>query len=145
MDSHFKSKEQILAELGTSEKEGLSSKQAAELKARYGQNKLKEKKKKSNIKRFADQFKDVMIIILIIAAVISFIIACVEANPREFFEPALILLIIIVNAVMGVIQEGKAEKALDALKDMSAPHAKVIRDGREEIIDAKDLVPGYII
>ncbi len=145
MDSHFKSKEQILAELGTSEKEGLSSKQAAELKARYGQNKLKEKKKKSNIKRFADQFKDVMIIILIIAAVISFIIACVEANPREFFEPALILLIIIVNAVMGVIQEGKAEKALDALKDMSAPHAKVIRDGREEIIDAKDLVPGDII
>ncbi|MBQ9737204.1 MAG: cation-translocating P-type ATPase, partial [Clostridia bacterium] len=76
---------------------------------------------------------------------ISFVIACVEQNPKEFFEPLLILLIVILNAVMGVLQESKAEKALDALKNMSAPHARVIRDGEEKIIDAANLVPGDII
>ena len=72
-------------------------------------------------------------------------IACVEGNPKDFFEPALILLIVVLNAIMGVIQENRAEKALDALKNMSAPHARVIRDGAEQIIDASDLVPGDII
>ena len=69
-------------------------------------------------------------------------IACTEGEPKEFFEPALILLIVILNAVMGVLQESKAEKALDALKNMSAPHARVIRDGVEKVIDASALVPG---
>lgn len=86
-----------------------------------------------------------MILILIAAAVISFVIACVEEDPKEFFEPALILLIIIVNAIMGVLQESKAEKALDALQNMSAPHVRVIRDGTEKIIDASELVPGDIM
>lgn len=86
-----------------------------------------------------------MILILIAAAAISFAIACVEGEPKEFFEPMLILLIVVLNAVMGVMQESKAEKALDALKSMSAPHARVIRDGAEKVIDAADLVPGDII
>ena len=86
-----------------------------------------------------------MILILIAAAIVSFVIACVEGNPGEFFEPALILLIVILNAVMGMLQESKAEKALDALKSMSAPHARVLRDGTEQIIDAASLVPGDII
>ena len=86
-----------------------------------------------------------MIVILIIAALVSFVIACVEKNPKEFFEPVLILLIVILNAIMGVVQESKAEKALDALNNMSAPHARVIRDGEEKIINAADLVPGDII
>ncbi len=145
MTFHDQSIERVIKELKTDVNKGLTSEQAAELTAQYGENKLKEKKKKSNIKRFAEQFKDVMIIILIIAAIISFIIACVEGNPKEFFEPGLILLIIIVNAVMGVIQESKAEKALEALKNLSAPHARVIRNGKEEIISAKELVPGDII
>ena len=72
-------------------------------------------------------------------------IACTGHDPTEFFEPALILLIVILNAIMGVVQENKAEKALDALKNMSAPHARVIRDGTEKIIAASDLVPGDII
>ena len=83
--------------------------------------------------------------ILIGAAVVSFIIACIERNSKEFFEPILIILIVILNAVMGIIQESKAEKALDALKNMSAPHARVVRDGEEKIIDATNLVPGDII
>lgn len=74
-----------------------------------------------------------MILILIGAALISFVIACIEMEPKEFFEPALILLIVVVNAVMGVMQESKAEKALDALKGLSAPHARVIRNGKETI------------
>ena len=63
----------------------------------------------------------------------------------EFFEPVLILAIVVLNAVMGVVQESKAEKALDALKNMSAPHARVLRDGKESMINASDLVPGDII
>lgn len=86
-----------------------------------------------------------MILILIVAAIISFVVACYEGEPKEFFEPALILLIVILNAVMGVLQESKAEKALEALKSLSAPHARVIRDGQEQIIDAVNLVPGDII
>ena len=106
---------------------------------------LQEKKKKSNFQRFLDQFKDVMILILIAAAIVSFVIACVEGEPKEFFEPVLILFIVIINAIMGVMQESKAEKALDALKGLSAPHARVLRDGTERIIDASQLVPGDII
>lgn len=86
-----------------------------------------------------------MIIILLIAAAVSFVIACVEGDPMEFFEPCLILLIVVLNAIMGMLQESKAEKALDALKNMSAPHARVLRDGTEQIINAALLVPGDII
>lgn len=124
---------------------GLYTEQVKLKHAKYGPNKLKEKKKKTNLQRFLDQFKDVMILILLVAAAISFVIACVEGNPKEFFEPLLILLIVVLNAVMGVLQESKAEKALDALKSLSAPHARVIRDGEEKIIDAVELVPGDII
>ena len=137
--------EKILRQFSVNEKSGLSIEQISELQAKYGPNKLKEKKKKSNMQRFFDQFKDVMILILIAAAVISFVIACVEGNPMEFFEPVLILLIVVLNAFMGMLQESKAEKALDALKSMSAPHARVLRDGEERMIDASELVPGDII
>ena len=137
--------EKILRQFSVNEKSGLSMEQISELQAKYGPNKLKEKKKKSKMQRFFDQFKDVMILILIAAAVISFVIACVEGNPMEFFEPVLILLIVVLNAFMGMLQESKAEKALDALKSMSAPHARVLRDGEERMIDASELVPGDII
>lgn len=142
---HSEEKELVVKELSADIVNGLSEAQAAQKRRRFGDNKLQEKKKKSNLQRFADQFKDVMILILIAAAAISFAIACIEGNPREFFEPVLILLIVILNAVMGVMQESKAEKALDALKGLSAPHARVIRGGAEKIIDAVELVPGDII
>ena len=139
------SKDKVLSALGTDENSGLTFDKASEQARKYGPNKLKEKKKKTNLQRFFDQFKDVMILILIAAAVISFVIACIEGEPKEFFEPVLILLIVIVNAIMGVMQESKAEKALDALKNLSAPHARVIRGGVESVIDASELVPGDII
>lgn len=92
-----------------------------------------------------EQFKDAMIIILLIAAVISFVVAIVEGESGGFFEPILILVIVILNAVMGVMQESKAERALDALKKMSVPHAKVIRDGKANVVEALDLVVGDVI
>ena len=92
-----------------------------------------------------DRFKDVMILILIAAAVVSFIVACNGHETSEFFEPLLILLIVILNAIMGMVQESKAEKAMEALQSMSAPHARVIRDGKEVVIDAVQVVPLSLI
>ena len=136
---------ELLSSLDTNQQSGLSAAEALARKGKYGENKLSEKKKKTTMQRFLDQFKDAMILILIAAAIVSFVVICVEKNWGELFEPALILLIVILNAIMGVYQEGKAEKALDALKNMSAPHARVIRGGEEKVIDAADLVPGDII
>lgn len=137
--------ELVIKELSTDTSKGLSEIQVTDRHKQYGENKLLERKPKSTLQRFADQFKDAMILILIAAAIISFVVACMEGNPKEFFEPILILLIVVMNAFMGVMQESKAEKALNALKNLSAPHARVIRDGEEKIIDAIELVPGDII
>ena len=145
MAPHSQPKSELLSSLQTTQEQGLTATQAAQRLSQYGLNKLAEKKPKTNLQRFLAQFKDVMIIILLIAAAISFVIACVEGEPMEFFEPVLILLIVVLNAIMGMVQESKAEKALDALKNMSAPHARVIRDGKESVIDASQLVPGDII
>ena len=142
---HNISKEEVLSQLQTEVKTGLSNETVSKLQEKYGLNKLNEKKKKTFLQRFFDQFKDVMILILILAAIVSFVVACVEGELKEFFEPVLILLIVVLNAFMGVMQESKAEKALDALRNMSAPHARVIRDGIEQVIDSSLLVPGDII
>ena len=136
---------EVLKHFDTDASNGLTSEQVQKQTEKYGVNKLREKKKKTTIQRFFDQFKDVMILILIAAAAVSFAIVCAEKNWGELFEPLLILLIVVLNAIMGVYQEGKAEKALDALKNMSAPHARVIRDGKESVIDASLLVPGDVI
>ncbi len=150
MKPHAESAESVLSQLGTDGEAGLSAKQVAELRDRHGENTLREKKRATLIARFLNQFKDVMIVILLIAALISFGLVIYEMNrgeakATEFFEPALILVIVILNAVMGVLQESKAERALDALKSMSVPHARVIRDGVEAVIRASELVPGDVI
>ena len=142
---HHKPIEEVLNHFETNLESGLNDEQISSKKEKFGPNKLREKKKKSTFQRFLDQFKDVMILILIAAAIVSFVVICMEQNWGELFEPALIVLIVIVNAIMGVMQESKAEKALDALKNMSAPHARVIRNGKEMVIDASELVPGDII
>ena len=145
MSPHSDPIDSLLRSLSTDRVCGLTSAQAKEALAKYGENKLQEKKKKTNLQRFLAQFKDAMIIILLVAAAISFGIACTTGEPSEFFEPVLILLIVVLNAVMGMLQESKAEKVLDALKNLSAPHARVLRDGTEQVIDAAQLVPGDII
>ena len=149
MKAHLESAENIISAMQTDLSVGLSANEVLARRERYGENKLKEKKKKSTFIKFLEQFKDAMIIILLVAAAVSFGIAISEGVKHgtwgELFEPILILLIVVLNAVMGVAQENKAERALDALKNMSAPHARVIRDGVERIINADDLVPGDII
>ena len=139
------SSEEVCQELKSDFKNGLTSHEVEKRLSEYGKNELNKKKPKTMLQRFFEQFKDAMIIILLVAALISFVIACVEKNPKEYFEPALILLIVILNATMGVIQENKAEKAMEALQNLSAPHSRVIRNGKEEIIEASQLVPGDII
>ena len=145
MTPHNTPQADLLKELRTSLEAGLSSQEAQQRLGQYGENKLAEKKKKTNLQRFLEQFKDAMIIILLLAAAVSFVVACFGHDPMEFFEPLLILLIVVLNSVLGMVQEAKAEKALDALKSMSAPHARVLRDGKEQVIDAAQLVPGDVI
>ena len=130
MTPHNTPQEDLLKELRTSLEAGLSSQEAQQRLGQYGENKLAEKKKKTNLQRFLEQFKDAMIIILLLAAAVSFVVACFGHDPMEFFEPLLILLIVVLNAVLGMVQEAKAEKALDALKSMSAPHARVLGMGK---------------
>ncbi|MFV0394954.1 MAG: cation-translocating P-type ATPase, partial [Coprobacillaceae bacterium] len=142
---HSKAKEDILSELQVKADTGLTNEEVKKRIQTYGDNRLKEKKKVSNLTKFLAQFKDVMIVILLFAAAISFSIAIMEGDTHAFFEPFLILLIVVCNAVMGVFQENKAEKSLEALMSLSSPNARVIRDGKEQIVDASTLVPGDII
>lgn len=134
---HALSKEEVLKRLETTES-GLSSDKANQLLERHGKNLLKEAKSKTLIGKFIEQFKNVMIVILLVAAVLSGILG-------EWTDTIIILLVVILNAVLGVIQENKAEQALDALKSMSSPHAKVRRGGQVTEIKSEDLVPGDIV
>ena len=145
MNDHSQPREAILETQNVSADSGLTDAQAAERLSRFGPNALREAKKTTLARRFLNQFKDVMILILIGAAIVSLAIAMRGDDPKEYFEPVLILAIVVLNACMGVLQESRAEKAMDALKSLSAPHARVVRGGRETVVDAKGLVPGDII
>lgn len=142
---HSLSGAQTLEKLGSNERAGLTEEQAAAALIKFGDNRLREAKKKTLLQRFFDQFKDAMILILIAAAIISFIVALGGQDANEFFEPLLIVLIVVLNAVLGVVQESKAEKSLEALQSLSAPHARVVRSGKEQVIDAVGLVPGDVV
>ena len=131
-------KEAVEKELSTSLSKGLDDKEAAERLERYGYNEIEQKKRKTIFQMYIDQFKDFMIIILIIAAVISGLLG-------ELTDAVVILMIVILNAVMGVVQENKAEESLAALKRMAAPNAKVLRNGRHDVIPARMLVPGDVV
>src|SRR5690606_15199219 len=127
-------------------KEGLTSLEVSQRLEKYGENKLAEEKKRSFILKFLDQFKDFMVIVLLIAAGIAFVTAILNKNPEELTEGLMIVGIVVINAILGLVQEAKAEEALESIKKMSSPHATVLRDGKEIKIDVKDLVPGdYVI
>ena len=123
---------------------GLSKKEAMQRLSTYGYNQLPNAKKTSLAKKFFAQFNDFMIIILIIAAVISFVASVIEGN-ADFIDPLIIMVIIFFNAIIGLIQETKAEHSLDALKKLSAPYANVWRDNILNVIPSKELVPGDIV
>ena len=145
-DSFAKSSEEVLKTLETDAKRGLTSEEAAARLEKFGKNSLGEEKKVPLWKRFAAQFADAMVIILIAAAGLSAYMAMANNEGIEgWIDVIVILAIIILNAVLGVYQEGKADQALAALKKMSSPKAKVIRDGAVTVIDSEDIVPGDIM
>jgi Ca2+-transporting ATPase len=144
MQWHSISIDETLKELNTSLEHGLSNKEAKRRQQTYGRNILEVKKGKSLIRKFLEQFADFMIIVLICAAAISFVVSYLDGEP-DFVDPVIILTIIIVNATLGVLQETRAEKALEALKKLSAPTAHVLRDKKFHEIDAAELVPGDIV
>ncbi|MEM5797718.1 MAG: calcium-translocating P-type ATPase, SERCA-type [Candidatus Aenigmatarchaeota archaeon] len=137
VDWHTLDSAEVLKELNTSES-GISELEAQIRLKATGYNELKEKKKITPLTLFLNQFKSFLVLILVIAAVISYLI-------ENIIDAILIGIIIIVNALFGFIQEFKAEKTLESLKKLSAPHAKVIRDGKEKLVDARELVPGDIL
>ena len=142
MKFYCEDQEKVLGEL-RSTKEGLTSAEAAKRLEANGKNKLAAAKGKSLVRRFLEQLADPMIIILLVAALISGVLAVVENE--SFADVIIILAVVIVNAVLGVYQESKAEKAIEALQEMSAATSKVLRDGKVQIIHSEDLVVGDII
>ena len=142
MKFYCEDQEKVLGEL-RSTKEGLTSAEAAKRLEANGKNKLATAKGKSLVRRFLEQLADPMIIILLVAALISGVLAVVENE--SFADVIIILAVVIVNAVLGVYQESKAEKAIEALQEMSAATSKVLRDGKVQIIHSEDLVVGDII
>ncbi len=134
--------DEVIKEL-ESDKNGLSSEEANVRIEKFGHNKLKEAKKKSMFAKFIDQFKNVMIIILIIAAILSAIVGIKEGE--GITDSIIIFIVITLNAILGVVQESKAEAAIEALKKMSTPFIKVKRDGKVHSIGTEELVPGDIV
>ena len=127
----------VLKEMDSKE-EGLSRQEAKHRLQEYGENALQEGKKKSALQVFAEQFKDLLVIILLIAAVISMVSGNVEST-------IVIIAVLIMNAILGTVQHEKAQKSLESLKSMSAPNAKVMRDGQKVEIPAREVVPGDIL
>ena len=123
--------------------EGLSTAQVEERRQKYGFNELKAKKKKSLFVKFLEQFKDFMIIVLIVAAIISGIVGYMEGE--GITDSIIILIVVIVNAIIGVVQESKAEKSLEALQKLSSHVAKVVRNGKVDVVASRELVPGDVV
>ena len=138
-----KTSQEVEQELKTDYQKGLSSSQVQENMKKYGLNELQEKKKDSLLKKFLEQFKDFSIIVLIIAAIVSGVVGV--AQGEGFTDTIIILIVVILNAVIGVAQESKAEKSLEALKKLSSHASKVIRNGKEQVIPARELVPGDLV
>lgn len=137
---YTQTKDEVLKELETS-KEGLSTAEAKQRLTAYGRNELDEGEKRGLLAKFIDQFKDLMIIILLVAAALSVITEGMEG----LTDALIILAVVVLNAAFGVYQEGQAEAAIEALKNMSSPIARVRRDGHVIEVDSKDLVPGDIV
>ncbi len=135
--------DETIATLKTDVEKGLSQDEVKKRQEQYGLNELKAKKKKSLFVKFLEQFKDFMIIILIISAIISGVIGV--AQGEGITDTIIILIVVIVNAIIGVAQENKAEKSLEALQKLSSHVAKVIRNGKLEVVPSKELVPGDIV
>lgn len=135
---------EVLKEKNTDERIGLSTDEAKKRRIEYGLNKLNQKKKESLFIKFIKQFNDFMIIILIIASIISLVLAKMEGT-NDYIDSIIIIAIVIFNAILGLIQESKAEKSIEALQKMSSPTAKVKRDEKIIEVSSEEIVPGDIV
>ena len=142
MKEYLENYEEVLKAQNSSD-QGLSTGEAEKRLAQYGKNKLKEAKKDSILKRFLKELSDPMILILIAAAIISGITAFYQGE--SFADVIIIIAVVIINAVLGVVQEGKAEAAIAALQEIAAASSKVLRDGKIVTLKSEDLVPGDIV
>lgn len=145
MEKNWFNKEtnEVEKELKTNLQQGLTQEEVEEKRKEFGYNELKAKKKKSLFVKFLEQFKDFMIIVLIIAAIVSGIVGYMEGE--GITDSIIILIVVIVNAIIGVVQESKAEKSLEALQKLSSHVAKVVRNGKVEVVASRELVPGDIV
>ena len=134
---------EVEEELKTNIKEGLTDEQVKAKYEKYGMNELKQKKKKSLFVKFLEQFKDFMIIVLIIAAIVSGAVGIAEGE--GITDTIIILIVVVLNAIIGVVQESKAEKSLEALQKLSAHASKVIRNGKVIVVQSRELVPGDVV
>ena len=136
--------EEIAKRLKTNTKIGLANKQVEIRRLEFGKNKLDEQKKESIVLKFFKQFNDFMIIILIIASIVSAAVSYMQGE-NDYFDSIIIIAIVILNAIMGLVQEERAEKSIESLKKMTPEIVKVIRDGDIQEVDAEELVPGDLI
>jgi len=141
---HSLSKQGALEHLKTS-RAGLSGDAVTKRLEEYGPNELMESRATSPLKIFLQQFKGTMVVILIIAAIVSAAVATVQGTVEEWFDAAVIMVIVFLNAILGFVQENRAEKTMQALKELTAPRVKVVRNGVETEVPSKDLVPGDVV
>ena len=144
MKEYLASKQDVLDELASSEESGLTSAEAAARLSQFGPNELEKEEKTPLWKRFFEQMADPMVIMLLVAAAISAITGTIQGEP-EWADVIIILAVVIINSVLGVVQEAKSEQALEALQQMSAAQSKVIRDGKLEHLPSAELVPGDVV
>lgn len=141
---HTLSKEEVIKKLNTNRENGLSESEAIKRQEKFGKNVLKSKPKEKLIVKFIKQFNDYMIIILIIASIVSAAVSWWQGE-NDYIDSIIIIGIVIFNAILGLVQEEKAEKSIEALKKMISPTTKVIRNGIQKQVEAVELVPGDIV
>ena len=146
---HNHTADEVLQELNTDREAGLSEETAQQRLAEYGENRLQEKPPVSLWRRFVRQLQDAMVLILLLAAAVSLALCLydrfVSGKPADWVEPVVIVGIVLLNAVLGVVQESRAEAALAALQALSSPNVRVRRDGQVRTVPASEVVPGDIV
>ncbi|MCI9063816.1 MAG: HAD-IC family P-type ATPase, partial [Clostridia bacterium] len=136
--------EEVMRMLGTNLEKGLTDEEIQKRREKYGINKLQEKSKENIIVRFIKQFNDFMIIILILASIISAVVSYIQGE-SDYFDSIIIIAIVVLNAIMGLVQESRAEKSIESLRKLTPQIAKVIRNGKLQEVNSEELVPGDII
>lgn len=139
LESYRQSSEEIISQLNTDETQGLSSQEAAQRLEKHGPNEIQEGEQTTTLQKFIAQFKDFMIIVLMVAAVVSWLVS------GEPSDAIVIMIVVVLNAIMGVFQENKAEESINALQQMASPEAQVRRDGKIQVMKSTEIVPGDIV